>query len=260
VSSGVIKTSAAKKSFDALLESNSHWFDWIEAAAKFENLLKDKIPWDQLDRNARGFVQHRVKCSVPARQVLLNSFYLTMVSGFEEYLREKIREATRRYSTTNRKYSEVEEAVRRTHVRESARLLRRMDSPPDYLMLNVDDLCRGLGSCVPNSEYVLLNPDAFADVESLVLLETFGERLAVFGIDLSLDVLGSDSAVKSALNLPRAKTREASKALHTELVAMRRNRNRIAHTGGSAADVTPELLSNHRVLLQAVASVIDAAF
>lgn len=227
-------------------------------AAKFEGLIKDRIPWDQLDHGERSVVQSRLKSTAPARQVLLNSFYLTMVSGFEEYLREKIREATRRYSNEKKKYADVTEAVRKTHVRESARLLRRVDSPPDYLLLNADELCRGLGSCVPTSEAVLLNPDAFADVESLVLLQTFTERVAIFGIDLTFDVLGRDAGIKEALQLPKGGTREVAKALQAELVAMRRNRNRIAHTGGNAADVTTELLGTHRVLLQAVAAAIDA--
>lgn len=252
------KISPAKTSLDALLESNAQWFDWIEAAGKFEGLLKDKIPWDQLDGSARSFVQSRLKSTAPTRQVLLNSFYLTMVSGFEEYLRGKIREATETYSNSKKKYGEVAEAVRMTHVRESARLLRRIDSPPDYLTLNVDDICRGLGSCIPGSERVLLNPDAFADVESLVLLETFAERVAIFGLDVTFDVLGKDSAIRDALKLSsRAGAREVAKALQTELAAMRRNRNRIAHTGGDAADVTTELLSSHRALVQAVASAIN---
>ena len=145
-----------------------------------------------------------------------------------------------------------------THVRESARLLRRIDSPPDYLTLNVDELCRGLGSCVPGSDRVLLNPDAFADVESLVLLETFAERVAIFGFDVTFDVLGKDAAIRDALKLPpRAGAREVGKALHTELTNIRRNRNRIAHTGGNAADVTTELLALHRALVQAVANVIN---
>jgi len=253
-----MKISPAKTSLDVHLELNAQWFDWIDAASKFESLLKDKIPWNQLDDVARGFVNSRLKSTPPARQNLLNSFYLTMVSGFEEYLRGKIREATEGYSNKKKSYAEVDETVRMTHVRESARLLRRIDTPPDYLTLNVDDLCRGLGSCVPSSTRVLLNPDAFADLESLVLLETFSERVAIFGHKVTFDVLGKDTAIRDALKLnSRAGAREVGKALRTALSEMRRNRNRIAHTGGNAADVTTELLASHRALVQAVADAID---
>ena len=65
------KISPAKTSLDALLESNAQWFDWIEAAGKFESLFKDKIPLEQLAGSARGFVQSRLKSTAPARQILL---------------------------------------------------------------------------------------------------------------------------------------------------------------------------------------------
>jgi hypothetical protein len=253
------RVSPAKASFDALLDSNAQWFEWIDASGKFESLLRDKIPWNQLDDVDRAFVQLRMKSAAPSRQLLINSLYLTMVAAFEEFLRDKIRDSTRAYAKAKQKYEDVEEPVRRTHIRESARLLRRIDSPPDYLALNVDELCRGLGSCLPNSDAVLLNPDAFADVDSLVLLENFASRIAIFGIDCSFDILGRDPNVRSSLKMSRGGAREVSKALSVELGVMRRNRNRIAHTGGNAADVTVDVLSDHRSLLKTITSVIDAA-
>lgn len=253
-----MKISPSKTSLDALLESNKQWFDWIEAANKFENLLREKIPWDQLDGSERNFVVSRLKSTAPAKMVLLNSFYLTIVSGFEEYLRGKIREVTEEYSKGKKKYAEVAKDVRKTHVQESARLLRRIDSPPDYLSLNMDELCRGLGSCVPGSDRVLLNPEAFADVDSLVLLVNFSERMGIFGFNVGLDVLGKDAAIRGALNLPtRTGAREVAKELEKELSKMRRNRNRIAHTGGNASDVTSEVLAMHRELVRAIASAIN---
>jgi hypothetical protein len=249
--------SPSKTSLDSLLETNKQWFEWIEAASKFESLLRDKIPWSQLDSSERTVVNSRLKSTAPARMVLLNSFYLTIVSGFEEYLRGKIREVTEGYCIGKKKYAEVAEDVRKTHVRESARLLRRIDSPPDYLSLNMDDLCRGLGSCVPGSDRVILNPEAFADVDSLVLLVNFAERIGIFGFNVGLDVLGKDAAIRDALNLPpRTGAREVAKELEKELTRMRRNRNRIAHTGGNASDVTPEVLAMHRELVRATAGAI----
>lgn len=253
------RPSPSKTSFDVLLGSNAEWFEWIEAAGKFESLLKDKIPWDQLDGPAKAFVTQRFKSTAPARQTLLNSLYLTMVSGFEEYLRATIREVTRQVSSEKPKYEDLETAVLKMHVRESARLLRRIDSPPDYLTLNVEDLCRGLGSCVPGSSAVNLNPEAFADVESLIKLDSFIERMVILGKDISFDVLGKEPSLMGALKLSKGNARHVSKALSSELETMKRYRNRIAHTGGNAADVTTELVTDHRTLLQALASAIDAA-
>lgn len=253
-----MKNSPAKISLDALLDSNKQWFEWIDAASKFENLLQDKIPWDQLNKNERDLVTSRLNSTAPTRMVLLNSFYLTIVSGFEEYLRGKIREVTEGYSNGKKKYAEVAEEVRKTHVQETARLLRSINSPPDYLSLNMVDLCRGLGSCVPGSDQVLLNSEAFADVDSLILLENFFGRVGIFGFKVGVDVLGKDAVIRGALNLPpRTGTREVAKELEKELAKMRRYRNRIAHTGGNASDVTFEVLAMHRELVRAIASAIN---
>jgi hypothetical protein len=82
--------------------------------------------------------------------------------------------------------------------------------------------------------------------------------VAIFGLDVTFDVLGKDPTIRDALKLPsRTGAREVGKALHKELTVMRRNRNRIAHTGGNAADVTTELLAAHRALVQAMAGTIN---
>jgi hypothetical protein len=251
------RPSTSKTSFDVLLTANAEWFEWIESAARFESLLKDKIPWERLDGSAKTFVQKRFKSTAPARQIFLNSFYLTMVSGFEEYLRMTISEVTRKVAFKKPRYADLSDAIRKMHVRESARLLKQLDSPPDYFSFSIDDLCRGLGSCVPESDAVLLSPEAFSEVKGLIKLDSFIERLGVLGISISWDKLCVEKNLKLALKLQNEKPRQVSKALKDELEKMARYRNRIAHTGGTAADVTTEIVIGHRVLLQALASAIE---
>lgn len=252
------RSSPSKISLDDLLISNADWYEWIEAAGKFENLLKGKIPWAELDKVEKQFITVRLKATAPAGQTLLNSLYLTMVSGFEEYLRSTIRETARQVSKANPKYEELDPEVLKIHIKDSARLLKRIDSPPDYLSLNAEDLCRGLGSCVPGSKFVTLNPEAFADIESLIKLESFIARMGVLGKQISFDILGADPQLMSVLKSPKGGTRETAKLLQKELETMRRYRNRIAHTGGNAADVTREILADHRSLLFALSSAIDS--
>jgi hypothetical protein len=248
----------AKALLDDVLDLNSRWFSWIDTITAFEKALKSKIPWEQLDDHSRKGVEAHLRTGIPSMQPLINSMYLTMVSGFEEYLRDTIKEATKFYSSSRQKYDDLDPAVRKTHVRESARLLLRIDSPPDHFQVDMDDLCRGLGSCTPGSNNVLLNSDAFADVDSLIVLETFGERLGAFGINVSLDVLGKSRGVRAALRTSmQAGARETAKTLGKELSIMRRYRNKIAHAGGSASEVSMDVLGTHRELIKAVGEAIN---
>ena len=254
------KQSLSKTAFDDLLGLNESWLKWIEDAVEFQSLLGNKIPWEQLDKAGKTFINERLASVAPNRQILLNSFYMTMVSGFEEYLRTTIQEITRQIFNGKPKYEDLTELIRNMHIRESARLLKRLDSPPDYLTFSVVDLCRGLGSCVPGSETVVLNPEVFSNVESLIKLENFVERVSAISKPLTLEILAKHDSLKLALKLkPNTAVREVSKALSQELAQMARYRNRIAHTGGSAADITTEIVAEHRSLLQALASAIDAS-
>lgn len=253
------RDSASKILFDDLLESNSAWLEWIDGAVKFESLLRDKLPWDQLNVSDKEFARTRLGLATPTQQLLLNSFYLTMAAGFEEFLRSTIREATRQLANERPKYEDLGVVTRNMHIRESARLLKRMDSPPDYLALNVDDLCRGLGSCVPGSTAVLLSAEAFSEVDGLIRLDKFFERLEVLGKLIDFEKLAKHQLIMDAVKLPKGKPRQVSKAIQDELKKISRIRNRIAHVGGSAADVTSQVLRDHRNLLKELAAAIESA-
>ncbi len=251
--------STHKIAFDSVIETGRDWLDWINGSLRFEGIIKTRVPWDQLDDGEKSFINVRLKNAAPNLQLMLNSLYITMVAGFEEFLRASIRLLVVRLSGKRYGYNEIAESVVYLNVRESAKLLRRMDSPPDYISFNVADLCRGIGTCVPESKNIELNQYAMSDIDGLVRLESFFERVQVFEISLGWDSLGKEQSLKDALNMSSGGAREVGKELSAELQKISRNRNRIAHTGGEASDVTSQLLSDHRVLLLSLSNVIDSA-
>ncbi len=251
--------SAAKSAFDALVLGSSEWFNWINVANEFQNVLKDKIPWDSLDKSGTDLIQRRLNSASPANQLLFNSFYVTMVAGFEGYLRETIKDLASKISSANRKFEDISVTLQRLHIRESAKLLRRIDSPPDYLNLNENELCRRLGTCVPGVKKVELNAEALAEIEGILKLENFLERASALGKPVSWGYLIKQQGVKDALYLKKENAKAVEKALQDELVSIARYRNRIAHLGGSAADVTSQIVSDHKMLLVSLVNAIEAA-
>ncbi len=250
--------SAARLAFDANFDAGQGWLDWISEASKFEAILRDKIPWESLAGQEIATVQTRLKTVVPPSSLLMNSFYVTMVAGFEEYLRSYIREQAQKISLSNISFSDMDMKLIRMNMRESARLLKRLEAPPDYIRFDEGDLCRQLGTSVPGSKRVELNGDALAEVDGLLKLTSFMERIDVFEKKLTWDQLGGQQAIKTSLNLTGAKPREVGKALSAELNTIARYRNRIAHTGWAAADVTGPIAKQHRDILAATVAVIDS--
>lgn len=250
------RPSPALGSFESVLDAGEKWLSWIDEAERFHAILKDKIPWEQLDGTSRALVQARLKASVPTNQLLLNSLYLTMASAFEEFLRSVIQESATNLSAKNTKYEDMNADLRNLHLRESARLLRRLDSRPDYLAITTEELCSAIGSCVPGSVAVRLCEQALGDVDGLIRLETFFERINALGRTMSFDLIAKDPRVVGALKLTGSPTRTVSKAVKHCVEAVSKNRNRIAHMGSSAADVDRTLIGDHRQVLKAVSSAI----
>lgn len=251
--------SSAKIAFEAMLEAGAKWFDWISDSIGFQAMVKDKLRWEDMSSGEVASVQRRLTSSTPEMQVMINSFYITMIAGFEEYLRGVIREVAYAVTQSTSEFEKINAKLRRLNVRESARLLNRIDSPPDYLKLDEVELCRQLGSWIPGSKSCTLNGDALAEIGALLKLENFIDRMDLLGRKVDADYLGSQQSIKDALHMPKAKPREAGKELLEVLETISKYRNRIAHTGGHAADVTQEIAKDHRALLNALANAIDSA-
>lgn len=271
------RSSAAKSEFDALLASNEIWLSWIEGASAFQSLVSKYIRWEALAGQDEINIKARLRISKPDNRLLLNSYYVTMVAGFEAYLKASLRELAQVRNLAKMKdYESMGRKLVHMNIRETAKLLKRLDSPPDYLNCNERDLCLSIGSSVPKSVSVILNEDSFAEIESPIKLDSFLERIAVFGYELTWKDLAKVQSIKDAVTPPvpapapaahgGAAKSGTTKALGTgavetllieSFVAISKCRNRIAHLGGTAADVSGQVFVTHRKILSAVADEIS---
>jgi hypothetical protein len=250
------RPSAALGNFESVLMTGENWLLWIDEAERFHGILKDKIPWEQLDKPSRRAVGDCLNTPSPANQLLFNSLYMTMASGFEEFLRSVIQECVVNLSETRKKYEDFDEVLRNLNLREAARLLRRLDTRPEYLSITTEELCSAIGSCVPGSVSVRLCEPALGDVDGLIRLDNFFERMKALGHNISFDTIAADNKVVHALNMGGSGTRDVAKELRRCVESVSKNRNRIAHMGSSAADVDRGLIKEHRQVLWAVALAI----
>lgn len=252
------RASAALINFESVLETGEAWLKWIDDTEGFKSIIAPNIPWGQLDSKQKGDVQRRLKEVQPSSQLLLNSLYLTMASSFEEFLRSTVQQTAADLFGGRKKYEDLSEDTRNLHLRESAKLLRRLDSMPEYMKVTTVELCSAIGSCVPGSDAVQVCVEVLGNVDGLIRLSSFFERMAVMGKQISFDTLGKSGDIAGALKIPTSKPRDVGKSLESCVSLISKNRNRIAHTGGTASDVSRALISEHREVLKAVAKVVSA--
>ena len=250
------RPSTALINFESNLEVGEAWVKWIDGAEEFQAFIKPNIPWDRLDARGKELTNKRLKEQQPSHQLLLNSLYLTMASSFEEFLRSTIQQTASDFYGVNTRYEDLPEIARNLHLREAAKLLRRLDSMPDYLTTTTAELCSAIGSCTPGSKSVTVCTEVFGDIDGLIRLESFFERMKALGKQISFDVLGGKENIAISLKMRGSKARAVGTELETCVAQVSKNRNRIAHTGGTAADVSRELLGEHRGVLKAVAAAI----
>lgn len=251
------RATAEKLSFDALADAGTSWLEWVKSSQKFEHVLRGKLPWDQMTEPEKRVVKAKLDDALPELQLLLNSIYITLAAGFEEYVRSSIKKAASRITRSKKTSDKIDSALLRLNIRESARLLKRIDSPPEYLNYDANELCRILGTCGPGSSPVEMNCEAIADIDGLIRLDTALTRLSHLGVKITWDSLGQAPAIKSALKTPKANTRDSAKSLAAMLSEVSKFRNRIAHMGGNASDVTEDLLIFHSQVLKSVVATID---
>jgi hypothetical protein len=182
--------------------------------------------------------------------------FVTVMAAFEEFLRSVLVLALREKIKQAQSFKDLGEALVNRHMEYSGRLLVGLNNPPTHPPIDHFDLCRKLGTCLPESTQFELNETALSLVRDLTQLETFMECLGVFGFKLQWDDLGRERDVQQSLQTKHA--RETSKRLQEYLRDAVRMRNRIAHTGQAAADVGDDVLSEELAIFRATATAIAA--
>ena len=91
----------------------------------------------------------------------------------------------------------------------TSRLLVAVNNPPSYISIDYYDLCRRLGTCVPESKVFKINDTALSIVKGVTELEEFLECLESLGFSFHWDDFGRDKELQKFFQTK--KTRETQK-------------------------------------------------
>lgn len=180
-----------------------------------------------------------------------NANYMSLVAGFEEFLRETLNSTITARSQAVKSFDDLGTPAHDLHMKATGTLLARKAKPPQQLRaLDFFQVCRNIGTCIPGAANFTLNTEAISIQDSLLDLESFMDTLQKFGYKITWDTLGENSEIKKCLGVTR--TRDSANQLRKILAEMVKQRNRVAHTG-SSSDITPAVLDEYlsRLLLLA---------
>lgn len=194
------------------------------------------------------------KLEVAFEQQFYNASYMSLVSGFEEFLRQTLISRIIKEAKSVSCFEDLGEEVHNLHMVATGHLLAKRHKPPQQLKrIDLYDVCSKLGTCVPKSPSFCLNAEAIAVLKPQLDIDNYFSVLNKFKCGISWSKLGGAENIKKYFNVSRSC--DAKKNLIAFYADMVRHRNRIAHTGASA-DIEEQRLVDHIELLSIFAEEI----
>ena len=236
------------------LDEVHHCVSFLRDSSRLKSILGKLVKWELGDTSETRFAQSFIKSELVQSRPVLNGLLVTVVAAFEEFLRTVIVSAARMRVTKSRKFQDLGESFINRHIEYSGRLLATVHSPPAHISVNYFDICRRLGTCIPDSTAIEINDTALGFIRSVTDIDTFLDCIKGIGYKISLDDMGRDRNLQGFLKT--SGTRETSKELKRALNDVVLNRHKIAHSGQSYAEITEDILFEHMKVLELTATAI----
>jgi len=229
--------------------------DFVRLASQLRPRLGSVVQWQAQGEEtdlARRFMSAR--SSSP--EGVYGSLLVRVVACFERYLRNSVADVVVRRAAAAADYDELAETLGRRNLVLTGRLLATLDSPRDYLELNVEELVENLASCRRGNATFRLNPLAFSAAIIGVNPSLLEKALDNLDITEWWDKIGASQKVAALLGTKGSRaTGEQAKERLKELA---RWRNHLAHGGDGELQISDSDLRQAIEFIAAFSGALDA--
>lgn len=231
--------------FETHLDELLLLIDNNEFIPKLKGSLNNIVNWNGIAQEQKQLVQDFYKLKPAPSRSLFNSIYLSAVASFESYLMQTIEAVIENLNSKCTNFEKLPQIFINKHIELTGKILSTVHSPPAHLSIDFFKISKTIGTVIPKSEKIELNTEIAGFVRQLLELEGFISFISDCDIKIDFDTICNHQQIKELFGT--TKTRDTSHQLKTFLEETKKMRNRIAHTGQSASDITSEsirLLTN----------------
>lgn len=205
---------------------------------KLRTHLRNMLDWNQLNIDinrknlATAFMDHRDF----REDIVFQALYVIVHASLEQFIRESIENIIRTINDSHIHFDDIKDSLKQENTYRTGLLLSSIKKPKDHYSIDFNAASKCIGSCHNGSQSFDLYPKAFSlnfGTISALSIEKLFERV---GIKIDWDYFGRSINLKKLFKA--TKSRSCSKEVKHMLNEMVSNRNRIAHSGGDAADVS----------------------
>jgi hypothetical protein len=194
--------------------------------------------------------------AVPRPESIYGPLLVRLMASFERYLRQLVSLAVDGHTSAAKHYDKLPATLTSRNLVLTGRLLSTLDSPRDYLAVDVELLLENLASCRRGySGAFRLNAQAFSAAVAGVSPENVEKALETVGVRELWDSVGANEALVGVLGTKGA--RATGLRSHDFLKDLSRFRNQLAHGGDASIVVTESQLRDAITFISAFSKALN---
>lgn len=244
-----------KLALEAHLEELTQIIAQSELIPKIRATLPAFINWGIMNGEQKAFTNSVFSKRPNTDRTLNNSLFISAVASFESFLTQTIESSIQILNDNFKRYDSYVDVFLNRQIQFSGKMLSSIYEPPHHINIDFHKLCRNIGTIYPDSTTLTLNPEIAVYFRNILDLESFSKFFLDLDIKIDLEEIAKQPEVQKEFESKTFK--DTFKQLEVFLRETIRLRNRIAHTGQSASDITREKLASLISKLNCIAEAIN---
>lgn len=213
-----------------------------EVTLNIGSFLNNIIDWTKITEEQKRSIGLFFKKKDIQVQSLNNALFVSIVAEFESFLVITIRSILDKINLEQIEFKKINDKLISKHIELTGKILSNFYNPPQQINIDFYSICRNIGSCFPDTKSYTLNTEIALFIKQILELESFFEFCTNCNYNISFDIISNDTTLRNVFGT--TKVRETSNTIKDYLKETLKNRNRIAHTGQSASDISNKDLRN----------------
>jgi hypothetical protein len=225
---------ALLQGLDGFLQELNDCIDFVTVSSTLRPRLRDYIAWNR-ENLPRNLITSFLGQNSVRTQVIYRALYVSAHAAFEQFSRDVVAEAADQISAIIDSYDNLWDDIKTEHVYRTGQALVTIRKPLEHFPFDFHQLSTNIGGCVPGAGKFKLNSSALALVHGPLTPENLEKLITRLSIPFNWDSLASHPPLKACFQFTDA--RDSANAIKAFLEKMVKNRNRIAHSTGTAAEI-----------------------
>jgi hypothetical protein len=236
--------------FEAQIDGLRADFDFVLLASQLRPRIGSILQW-QAQGEGTELAKKFIKARPTGPEGVYGPLLVRLLACLEQYLRKAIASAVIRKAKQAGSYDGLAETLKNRNLVLTGRLLSSLDSPREYLTLNVDEVIENLASCKKGSLSFKLNASAFSATLAGVNPSVIEKALENIDVSNWWDKIGANSKISGLLGTTGHHA--TGSRVKDRLKELARWRNHLAHGGDGQIVISDSQLNDAIELVVAFA-------